>query len=425
MLLLALTVMPLTAHRPFAHRPFAHRPFAHRASAQAVPETDFPKASATLKESLKSVRALHELRDGRVLIIDAGAHKVVAADFASGKVTERMNEGSGDDEYRSLTQLWSWPGDSIASFDGLKGQLVIFDPDGKRARVLGLGGGGAPGAGMGEAGGGRGGVMMDPSAAGRGGMGRAPRSIDFRALVGTDMLVGAGPSARSTQSSPPSAPPPRMPYPLLRLSLRRPRPDTIAQLMPPQAPRAPLTNSVGSFVVYVGTAPLQQVDAWAVLRDGTVAVVRSASYRIDWFAPDGTRSQTDSIPFTPVPVTSSDKKRIVEEYKPVGEAALAALPTRTSILAMTFEEPLAWPAMHPPFRGDMAPLVDARDRIWLATRCATDDQAMCYDVIGRDGVRAQRFRMPPRTIVVGFGRDVVYTAIVQKSDKSILQRHVL
>ncbi len=413
-------------------------------AAQPIAEREFAKPVAVLKESLKDVRSLQELRDGRVLVLDAGDKKVLLADFASGKVDERMSEGNDDKEFRTLAQLWRWPGDSVVSFDQGKTQFVFFGPDGKLARTARFGapltggggvpdgaaatavavGAGAPPGAPPAAGRGEGGPPGGSPGAGRGG-GRGGGPPTFRALVGTEALIGAGPSARPTQPPSPGAPPARLPYPILRMSLRRPRPDTVAQLMPAQAPRAPMTNSVGTFMVFVSSAPLQAIDAWAVMRDGTVAVARAASYRIDWYAPDGSHTQTDSIPFNAIPVSSSDRKRVVEDYKKVGEAALAVLPTRTSILAVTYEEPSAWPTVHPPFRGDIMPQVDGKDRIWLATRCASDEQSTCYDVIARDGTRETRFKLPGRTIVIGFGANTVYTLNIQKSDKQILQRYPL
>jgi hypothetical protein len=209
--------------------------------------------------------------------------------------------------------------------------------------------------------------------------------------------------------------------------------DTVAQLMGPQSPRAPQTNNqVGTFTVFVATTPLQALDTWAAMSDGTVAVVRAASYRIEWYAPNGERTVTDSVPYTPLPVTGNDKKRVLDDYKRVlddykrvGQALLAASPARTSILAVTYSEPQSWPATHPPFRGDIVPLVDADDRIWLATRCAADDGSLCYDVIDRTGERVERYRVPPKTRVAGFGKNAVYTAHEQKSDKELLQRHPL
>lgn len=100
-------------------------------------------------------------------------------------------------------------------------------------------------------------------------------------------------------------------------------------------------------------------------------------------------------------------------------------PRRTSILAVAYEEPRSWPATHPPFRGDVAPVVDGLDRVWLMTRCLTDEQSVCYDVIDRNGARVQRYRLPEKSVVVGFGKNTVYVAVEQKSDKSLLQRYTL
>jgi hypothetical protein len=248
----------------------------------------------------------------------------------------------------------------------------------------------------------------------------------IRYLTGTDRAIAAGPPARPLTAPNPGTPPARAPYAILRLSLRTMRPDTVAQLMGPQLPRSPLTNNqVGTFNVFVATTPLQALDTWAAMSDGTVAVIRAASYRIEWYAPNGERTVTDSVPYTPIPVTSNDKKRVLEDYKAVGGALLAASPQRTAILAVTYSEPPSWPTLNPPFRGDVVPQVDPDDRIWLATRCASDDGALCYDVIDRTGERVARYHLPPKTRVVGFGKAAVYTALEQKSDKELLQRHPL
>lgn len=407
---LLLTFFPLAAH------------------AQAIPELVLAPPAATLKDGLKSVSALRELADGRVLIVDSLGERLVVADLASGKVETRMKTGSEDDEFRLLGNLWAWPGDSVAAPDHGKARINIFAPDGTPVRVLRMGGPG-PGPSAGPppnaamAMGGRGGAPG--RGAGMGGM-RGGRGLAVRYLFGTDRLVGTGAAARVEAAPNAASAPPRAPFPIVRLSLRTMRMDTVARLMGPQAPRPPMTNTqAGTWTVFVATTPLQSLDTWAAMSDGTVAVVRAASYRIEWYAPNGERSVTDSVPYTPIPVTSNDKKRVVDDYKRIGSALLAANPQRTAILAVTYAEPQQWPAVHPPFRGDIEPVVDPEDRIWLATRCAADDGSMCYDVVDRIGERVARYRVPPKTRVAGFGKGVVYTAVEQKSDKEVLHRHPL
>ena len=406
-------------------------PWGQPLAAQALSETDFPKPTAVLKESFRAVRAVHALPDGRVLVMDGGAQKLLVADFASGKVDMRLNAGAEDGEFRTLGPLWGWPGDSVATLDAGKGRLMILGPDGALARAVPFGGSrsapaGAPsGAPSGPPSGPPMGMPSGMPGGGMGAGGRGSRIPTLRALIGTELAIGTGVPPRPTAPLSPASAPPRQPYPIVRLSLRTLRYDTVAQLMPAQAPRAPATNTVGTFTVHVSSAPLQSVDVWAAYGDGTVAVVRAATYRIEWFALDGTTTSTDPVPFTPVAVTEGDRKRVVEAYRQVGDEMLKSLPTRTSILAVAYEDPPSWPTTHPPFRSDITPLVDRQERLWLATRCWRDEQALCYDVIDRHGQRVARYRLPPKSRLVAFGPDVAYTIDEQKSDKDVLQRHPL
>lgn len=385
--------------------------------AQAIPEVDFPKPASTLKESLKSVKSMLELKDGRVMIMDAGAKKLLVADFASGKIEERMNDGPEENEFRGIGELWSWSGDSVVTIDPVKSVLYFFGPDGKFARAQGFGGppgGAGRGASMAVGGGGA------PPAVTRG-----PRLPELRTLIGTDRVIGVGFPPRPTAPLPPASAPPRLPYPVIRMILGRFRFDTVAQLMPAQAPRVSATSTTGTFTVHVSSAPLQHVDVWAAYRDGTVVIARAATYRLEWFAMDGTHTTSEPLSFEQIAVTNADKKHVMEEYKKIGAAALAVLPTRTSILAVDYNEPPTWPTTHPPFRSDITPLIDPKDRLWLATRCTKDEQALCYDVISREGTRVTRFKLPPKLRVIGFGKDVIYTINEQKSDKDVLQKHAL
>ncbi|MBL0169426.1 MAG: hypothetical protein IPP90_01690 [Gemmatimonadaceae bacterium] len=376
---------------------------------QELAEKEFPKANATLKDGIKSVRSIREQRDGRVLVSGGNDQPLLLADFSSGKAELRIKTGAEDDEVRTMGPLWAWSGDSTASFDAGKARLMLFGPDGSLARTMGVGS--AP-------------PSASPGGAPPGG-GRGPRIPSMRYLVGTETAIGVGFPARPASPPNPALAPPRLPYPVVRYSLKTLRFDTIAQLMPAQSPRPPLSpnsSNAGTMVVYIGTAPVQSVDVWAAYADGTVAVVRAATYRIEWFSPDGSRTSAEPVAYAPIPVTSGDRKRVVEEFKRAADAALQSNPMRTAILAINYDEPASWPTTHPPFRGDIAPLVDARDRLWLATRCNKDEQSLCYDVIDRSGVRVDRYKLPPRTMIVGFGKDVVYTFV---DSKDILQRHPL
>lgn len=380
-------------------------------TAQELAEKEFPKANATLKDGIKSIRSIREQRDGRVLVAAGGDQPLLLVDFVSGKAELRIKIGAEDDQVRSLGPLWAWPGDSTASFDAGKARLMLFGPGGALARTISVGSAlsGAPPTGAPAGGGG----------------GRGPRIPFMRYLVGTETAIGVGVSARPASPPNPALAPPRVPYPVVRYSLKTLRFDTIVQLVPAQSPRPPLSpvsSNAGTLVVYIGTTPVQSVDLWAAYPDGTVAVVRAATYRIEWFSPDGSRSSTEPVTYSPISVTSGDRKRVVEEFKRTADAALQSNPMRTAILAINYDEPASWPASHPPFRSDIAPLIDTHDRLWLGTRCRKDEQCLCYDVIDRRGARVDRYKLPPRTVIVGFGKDAVYSFV---DARDVLQRHTL
>lgn len=378
-----------------------------------VTETPLAKPNASI-EGLEAIRGLRELGTGQLLVVNGAQLEVV--DLATRKRTERELKTTGPVP-RVLQGLWRWVDDSLVTIDPLSGRFFIVDGSGNVAReqrvrlpsgpMRGQGGPGGPG---GPQGGPQGGGITG-----------------IRALVSPELALGTGQPPRSplTGAAAATQAPPRVPIPIVRIRLASASFDTAAQLMPAQAPKPPVMGSGGNYKVYANTAALQPVDTWAPLSDGTVMILRAATYRVDLIGVDGTRVSLGPVPFTSVPVTDDDRKRVMDDNKRNVEEALRNNPRRTSISTIAVEEPSTWPNTHPPFRGDLAPVVDPIDRVWVVTRCEKEAKARCYDVIDRDGQRQGRVRLPDRTIVVGFGAVSLYTLDVQKPDKPVLQRHPL
>ena len=55
-------------------------------------------------------------------------------------------------------------------------------------------------------------------------------------------------------------------------------------------------------------------DDWAILSDGSLAIVRPNDYHIDWVYPDGRRVSTPKMPFDWRRLTDADK----QAAKPAG-----------------------------------------------------------------------------------------------------------
>lgn len=385
--------------------------------AQDIPERLLAGATAELRTGLKSARLAHELPDGRLLLADLLGGALQVADLSTGVVESRMRVGEDDEAFRTVGAFWRWPADSVAFIDGAKGRLTILTPDGRYARSIALGE--APAATMAGA----------PSAGAPGGTTgqppgpRALRPPVLRYLVSPTVAIGVGIPPRV---APPTAmaPPVRMPYPVVRVDLGTSTVDTILQLLPPQQPRSSVMNpTAGSLSLFAGTESLQSVDTWAALSDGTVVVVRAGGYRLDLIAPDGSRTTAGPIAFPRIAVTEGDRKRITAAFKRAMTDQIAANPRMAAIRLVLFEEPSSWPVTHPPFRGDVSARVDRRDHMWLSTRCAKLEQATCYDVISREGVRVMRVRLPEKSTLLGFGNDAIYTTTEEKGGKLVVQRY--
>lgn len=406
--------------------------------AQSVPETELGKPDATLSKGIERLGAIYELADRRVLLVEGRMPRLLIADFATGKLEERLENGLDDDKVRSLSGLWRWRGDSVATADPARGQLYILGPDGTRGRSLRIGdpmrGPGAGGAPAGGAAGAAGTPPAANAAAANGGANaganapagpRTPSLPQFRSLIGSQLIVGTGYPPRPPRTNI-SVAPPRQAYPVVRFSLATLTYDTVTQLLPLQAPKPAFLNpNLATFTTHFATSPVQAVDAFATLSDGTVAVLRAATYRLDLFALDGTRTQAGPVPFEPIAVTDEDRKRIVDDQKRAVETLVRMNASRFQGITVAYEDPPSWPTTHPPFRGDVAPIVDREDRIWVATRCAKDAQAWCYDAIDRSGARAGRLRLPPRTQIAGFGFAAIYTVNLKDPEHPVVQRHPL
>lgn len=81
------------------------------------------------------------LSDGRIVVTDMAAHRLVVFD-ASGRYLRSLGrEGSGPGEFRYVTSLTTLPGDSLATFDGRLRRLSIWHPDRGFVRAMSIGGG--------------------------------------------------------------------------------------------------------------------------------------------------------------------------------------------------------------------------------------------------------------------------------------------
>jgi hypothetical protein len=210
--------------------------------------------------------------------------------------------------------------------------------------------------------------------------------------------------------------------------------------------------------------PLPQVDDWAVLSDGSVALIRGHDYHIDWLRPDGTRESSAKMPFDWKRLTDEDKVAFIDSVKAARARIAAANPAPAPNAANSggaagggggapggppgevrimmgpgggggpgggmggmggppnFVPPSELPDYQPPFLPGSS-RADADGNLWIRT---IPTKAVAggpvYDVINGKGVLVDRVQVPKDRTIVGFGAGGVVYLLAREGTTARLER---
>jgi hypothetical protein len=193
--------------------------------------------------------------------------------------------------------------------------------------------------------------------------------------------------------------------------------------------------------------PIPWTDDWAMLSNGTVAIVHGQEYRVDFFDATGKVSGTSKIPFDWQRLSDDDKsalidstqaaldKAAIERGDPTPEVRRSdslrtvrrmAAPEQTmaprvpgatggrmmNLTSITQFVPLnEMPDYRPPFR-QAAARGDEDGNLWIRTSKMVNGGAV-YDVINGKGILIDRIQVPPGRVIAGFGPGgVVYMGVL-------------
>ena len=238
--------------------------------------------TAVAKEPLGAVSSVRQLPDGRVLVNDILGRRVVMFDSSLSTVTVIADTTSATASAYGVRPggLIAYRGDSTLFVDPASLSMLLIDPNGKITRVM-----------------------------------SAPRANDVGFLVGGPFgNPGFDPKGRLVYRAPPNfaafRPPaggsgnrlPQFPTPpdsaaLVRFDLTTRKVDTVTFFKTPKFNLNMTRSPDGMIRVTSTTNPLPQGDDWALLPDGTVALVRGKDYHVDWLNPDGTITSSPKVPF--------------------------------------------------------------------------------------------------------------------------------
>jgi hypothetical protein len=264
--------------------------------------------TATAAEKLGVVNNIRPLSDGRVYVNDPMGRRVLLFDTGLQTFTVVADSlGANGNTYGRVAGLIPSRGDSTLLVDPQSLSMLVLDPAGKVARVMSV-----PSAqdAMSFAGV-LGGAVIDPQ--GRLVYRASPR-FEFR---------GMGPGAAGG--------PPRIPdmpdsAAIFRIDLATRKMDTVAYIKTQKIKMNTTQDDNGRVMMTSEINPLPVVDEWAMVADGSVALVRGRDYHIDWVAPDGSRTSSPKIPFEWQRLSDEDKVAFIDSVKAARERMGANAP---------------------------------------------------------------------------------------------------
>lgn len=351
-----------------------------------------------------SIFGVRELADGRLLVNDAGARRLLllSADLRTVSVVlDSTNQpdrwygplGSGILPYAGDTTLFV-----IAESQG----LLLITPDGQKGRTMAL-----P-------------RPVEPAVL-SGALFGGPR-IDAEERLIYRLNPRATPTSPGPSTGEPTTAPGMLSTPdsaaVVRLSLRTRQLDTLAWVRVPQTLSVLETTPQGRRRRVIRN-PLPKVDDWVALSDGSVAIMRGHDYHLEIVGPDGLRSQSAKIPFDWRALDDTGKRALLDSMR------RTTPPSTDPRVAIDFVGVDDLPDYVPPLRPNIRNVfVDLRDHLWVlpsTSRGATD--GLLYDVIAREGRLERRVQFPQGRFLIGFGANsAVYVVSRDPKGGILLER---
>jgi hypothetical protein len=265
------------------------------ASAQSIKPRPLGPVQATSLEVLGSPTVARALPNGSVIVNDVLRRRLLLLDPTLQKVTVIADSTSGaTNGYGPRAgALIPYVGDSTLFLDPVAGSFVVIDPAGKPTRVM------SPPR------------PNDNGAISNFGNGFPGFDAKGRMVYRTNYPVMPF-QTRDGNVQMPTRPDSA---PLIRVDLDTRRADTLTAIRTPKMLSSSITLPNGGQSMMMTQAPLSTIDDWAVLSDGTIAVVRGRDYRIDFIQADGTKRTTDKLAFDWKRLSDDDKLALIDSIQ--------------------------------------------------------------------------------------------------------------
>jgi len=369
------------------------------AFAQSVPVRDLPKPTREIDDPFSMVSAALEVKPNQVLAVDATEMSLLLVDFAKGSRTTIGRQGSGPGEYRAPAGLFRVRGDTIWVLDAMLQRITAFNPDLSPGTTFPM-------------------LMLDQSTMT---VLTAPFFSDRAGRLYSSAMkiqAGVGGGGNDMQMTIPDS------VGVVTFDPRQAARTEIAKVRFPVSGKPEISRAGNSMKYTMAFPGLIASDPWAVFPDGRIAIVRGATYTIEFISPAGKKSVAGRVAYEPVKVTAADQKAELDEARrqmqEQGKMAQKMLPAGFS---MDFEllPPANWPANYPAV-GALGLLAAPDGRLWVKRAIPFRVGREQWDVIDASGKHVASWRLPPKTTIIAVGQGVVYSVRTDEDDLRYLQR---
>ena len=384
-------------------------------SSRAVTVRELSAPEAKSRVALGAILGVRQLPGGALLVNDGGNRQLLLFDETLSTKTVVIDSAaaSGEGYGPGPTPFIAYRSDTTLFVDGKSATLTVIGPAGAVVRVV------AP-----PKPGDLNFLAAYPSGADGNG------NLIYRAVLQPATGLAAPNPILAAAQRPDSAP-------IVRASFETRVVDTLARLKVAGNVRAMMETGVNSTVIVVTINPLLTVDDWAVLADGTLAIVRGHDYHVDLVHSDGTMQSGPKLPFDWKKLSDDDKQQLLDSLHAANEKEARATPNSLSVPSAeapgrlrvrqggttTFqrkEVPIGEVTdYYPPIRYGAAK-ADADGNLWILPTTSAQANAgeLVYDVVNKLGDISHRVRLPVARSVAGFGKGGVVYLMGRHDDKT-------
>ena len=401
------------------------------AEAQSLPPVQrIGPVLAISTEPLAAVSQVRSLPGGRVMVHDNTGRRVILLDTALKllSIVADTTAATAKAYGPTMSGLIQYRGDSTLILDADNLSMLVIDAGGKIVRTMAV-------------------PQPDEARYLIGGPFGTPGVDPLGRLVYKSRVGGMGKVVGVQKLGQPPPPPDKPDSAMVvRFDLQTRKIDTLEKFVIPNYVQHSFQDANGWVTTTTVVNPLPWTDDWALLSDGTVAVVHGREYRVDFIDASSKVVRSSKVPFDWQRLSDEDKAAVIDSartaYASAGvvraaidsanakadsgrlgsamtntsRASTGVTPTaigraafRTSVRAYVSPEEL--PDYRPVFM-QAASRGDEDGNLWIRTSKFVNGGAI-YDVISSQGVLVARVQVPRGRTIAGFGSGgVVYMGVL-------------